>query len=50
LAYDLPVIGMIPFDSDLVKADLANVSPIEGNSSAILSITRIFEKLSNKME
>jgi CO dehydrogenase maturation factor len=48
--YDLPVIGMIPFDSDLVKADLANVSPIDGNSSAILSITGIFEKLSNKME
>jgi hypothetical protein len=41
---------MIPFDGDLVKADLANISPIEGNSSAILSITRIFEKLTSKME
>jgi len=49
-AYDLSVIGLIPFDSDLVKADLANVSPIEGNSAAILAITGIFEKLSNKME
>ena len=48
--FDLPVIGVIPFDRGLIKADLANVSPIEGNSSAILSITRIFEKLSTKME
>jgi CO dehydrogenase maturation factor len=49
-AFDLPVIGMIPFDGNLVKADLANVSPIEGNSSAILSINRIFEKFTSKME
>ncbi|MCX9084727.1 MAG: AAA family ATPase [Candidatus Methanoperedens sp.] len=50
LAYDLPVIGMIPFDSNLVKADLANVSPIDGNSIAIHSINRIFEKLMSEME
>jgi len=48
--YDLPVIGSIPFDNDLVKADLDNISPIERGSKAISSIIAIFEKLSNKME
>jgi CO dehydrogenase maturation factor len=48
--YDLPVIGTIPFDGNLIKADLANVSPIEGNSSAILSISRIFETLIYEVE
>jgi CO dehydrogenase maturation factor len=49
-AYDLPVIGSIPFDPDLVKADLDNISPIEKGGWAISSIITIFEKLSNKME
>ncbi|MFZ3169691.1 MAG: carbon monoxide dehydrogenase accessory protein CooC [Candidatus Methanoperedens sp.] len=48
--YDLPVIGSIPFDNDLVKADLDNISPIERNGAAISSIITIFEKLSSKME
>jgi len=48
--YNLPVIGVIPFDNDLVKADLDNVSPIDRNGTAISSIINIFEKLSNKME
>jgi len=48
--YDLPVIGSIPFDNDLVKADLDNISPIERNGAAISSIITIFEKLSGKME
>ena len=44
--YNLPVIGVIPFDNDLVKADLDNVSPIDRNGTAISSIINIFEKLS----
>ena len=48
--YDLPVIGSIPFDNDLVRADLDNISPIERNGAAISSIITIFEKLSGKME
>jgi len=48
--YDLPVIGSIPFDNDLVRADLDNISPIERNGAAISSIITIFEKLSSKME
>ena len=48
--FDLPVIGSIPFDNDLVKADLDNISPIERNGAAISSIITIFEKLSSKME
>ena len=48
--YDLPVIGSIPFDPDMVRADLDNISPIERGGTAISSIIRIFEILSNKME
>jgi len=48
--FDLPVIGSIPFDNDLIRADLDNISPIERNGTAISSIITIFEKLSNKME
>jgi len=48
--YDLPVIGSIRFDPDLVKADLDNISPIERGGAAISSIIKIFEKLSNNME
>jgi len=32
--YNLPVIGVIPFDNDLVKADLEIVSPIERKGAA----------------
>ncbi|MFZ3383588.1 MAG: AAA family ATPase [Candidatus Methanoperedens sp.] len=46
--YDLPVIGSIPFDPDMIKADLDNISPIERGGTAISSIITIFEKLSNK--
>lgn len=48
--FNLPVIGSIPFDNDLIRADLDNISPIERNGTAISSIITIFEKLSNKME
>lgn len=48
--YDLPVIGSIPFDNDLVRADLDSISPIEIGGAAISSIITIFEKLSDKME
>ena len=48
--YDLPVIGSIPFDPGMVKADLDNISPIERGGAAISSIIKIFERLSNKME
>lgn len=48
--YDLPVIGSIPFDPGMVKADLDNISPIENGGAAISSIIKIFEGLSNKME
>src|SRR3990172_4920295 len=31
--FDLPVIGSIPFDNDLIRADLDNISPIERNGT-----------------
>ncbi|MGB8218351.1 MAG: AAA family ATPase [Candidatus Methanoperedens sp.] len=44
--YDLPVIGVIPFDSALVQADMDNIAPVDTNGPAILSIREIFDKLS----
>lgn len=47
--YDLQVIGVIPFDNELIKADMDNISPIERGGVAISSINVIFENLLNKM-
>jgi CO dehydrogenase maturation factor len=44
--YDLPVIGVIPFDSALVQADMDNIAPVDTGGPAILAIKKIFEKLS----
>lgn len=43
--YGLQVIGTIPFDNDLVRADLDNISPIERGGAAVSSIEAIFEKI-----
>lgn len=43
--YDIPVIGVIPFDSALVQADMDNIAPIDTSGPAILAIKDIFEKL-----
>ncbi len=48
--YDLQVIGVIPFDNELIKADMDNVSPVERGGAAVSSINVIFEKLLDKME
>ncbi len=44
--YNLPVIGVIPYDNALVKADMDNVAPIGSNGAALLAIEEIFEKIS----
>ncbi len=44
--YDIPVIGVIPFDSTLVQADMDNIAPVDTSGPAILAIKDIFEKLS----
>lgn len=44
--YDLPVIGVIPFDSTLMQADMDNIAPVDTGGPAILAIKEIFEKLS----
>ena len=44
--YDLPVIGVIPFDSTLMQADMDNIAPVDTSGPAILAIKDIFEKLS----
>ncbi len=48
--YDLPVIGVIPFDDELIKADLDNIPPIDRGGKAISSIVTIFNSISNRME
>ncbi len=44
--YDIPVIGVIPFDPALVQADMDNIAPADTGGSAILAIKDIFGKLS----
>ncbi len=44
--YDIPVIGVIPFDSTLVQADMDNIAPVDTSGPAILAIREIFKKLS----
>ncbi len=43
--FHLPVIGVIPYDAALIRADMDNVAPIESNGAALLAIKEIFEKL-----
>ncbi|MFQ6055353.1 MAG: AAA family ATPase [Methanosarcinales archaeon] len=42
----IPVIGKIPFDSNLINADLNGVAPIELDSSAIDTIKEIYKVVS----
>jgi CO dehydrogenase maturation factor len=44
--YLLPVIGVIPYDAALVKADMDNVAPIDSSGAALSAIKEIFEKIS----
>ncbi len=44
--YYIPVIGVIPFDSALMQADMDNIAPVDTSGPAILAIKNIFEKLS----
>ncbi|MCZ7391766.1 MAG: AAA family ATPase [Candidatus Methanoperedens sp.] len=44
--YNLPVIGVIPYDAALVQADMDNVAPIDSKGAALSAIKEIFEKIS----
>jgi CO dehydrogenase maturation factor len=44
--YHLPVIGVIPYDASLVRADMDNVAPIDSKGEALFAIKEIFEKIS----
>ncbi|MBU4374719.1 MAG: AAA family ATPase [Euryarchaeota archaeon] len=44
--YSLPVIGVIPYDSTLVQADMENISPMDSNGAALSAIEEIFGKIS----
>lgn len=48
--YGLPVIGVVPFDAALVRADMKNTAPIDTNGAAISAIKDIFIKIAGKME
>lgn len=43
--YGIPLIGVIPYDTSLVKADLDNVAPIESSGTAVQAIKKIFETI-----
>jgi CO dehydrogenase maturation factor len=44
--FDLPVLGVIPFDTALVRADMDNIAPIDGGGAAVEAIKDVFEKIS----
>ncbi len=48
--YNLPVIGVIPYDNALVRADMDNVATIEIKGAALLAIAEIFEEISGEHE
>ncbi|VVB85728.1 Iron-sulfur cluster carrier protein [uncultured archaeon] len=43
--YGIPVIGVIPFDASLIRADMDGIAPIEGGGAAILAIKDMCEKV-----
>ncbi|MDD5474823.1 MAG: carbon monoxide dehydrogenase accessory protein CooC [Candidatus Methanoperedens sp.] len=44
--YRLPVLGVIPYDDDLIEADMDNIAPIERSGAALSAIKDIFGKIS----
>lgn len=44
--YHLPVLGVIPYDADLIEADMENIAPIDRSGAAISAIKDIFGKIS----
>ena len=43
--YDLPVIGVVPFDTALVEADMKNVAPIDRGGAAVSAMIEIFNQI-----
>ncbi len=43
--YNIPVIGVIPYDEALIEADMENTAPIESNGAALAAMKAIFERL-----
>ena len=48
--YEIPVVGVIPYDTALVRADMENVAPIDFGGDAVEAIKNIREKISVKQE
>lgn len=44
--YSLHVIGVIPYDSTLMQADMDNIAPIDSQGAALSAIKDIFKKIS----
>ncbi|MFZ2410059.1 MAG: AAA family ATPase [Candidatus Methanoperedens sp.] len=44
--YRLPVLGVIPYDADLIEAEMENIAPIDISGAALSAIKDIFEKIS----
>ena len=48
--HGIPVLGVIPYDEVLIKADLENIAPIDMGGKAVESIKKIWEKVSAEQE
>lgn len=46
--YGIPVLGVIPFDAALIKADMEGIAPIERGGAAVEAIKNIWEKISHE--
>ncbi|MCX9014485.1 MAG: AAA family ATPase [Candidatus Methanoperedens sp.] len=46
----IPVVGVIPYDSALIKADMENIAPVDMGGNAVEAIKNILGKLSVKQE
>ncbi|MDO9098292.1 MAG: cobalamin biosynthesis protein CobN, partial [Candidatus Methanoperedens sp.] len=46
--YHLPVLGVIPYDTALIEADMDNIAPIDRSGAALSAIKNIFGKISEK--
>jgi len=44
--YSIPVIGVIPYDAALVRADMENIAPMDSGGDAVEAIKDIFRKIS----
>lgn len=48
--YKIPVMGSIPYDENLIRADMDNIAPVDSGGVAVEAIRDIWGKISKKQE